>query len=127
MHLTDWWYSSFGLEETDEAKAIRMVINEIEKMLDFDSDRKPEQMEALELFREDGIREGLLIGMVSLVKDGSLTEEEAAVRASVSKDVIHQLAQDAHGRCHECVGLAGYIFAKYRYIYSAERRLANGF
>ena len=101
MHLTDWWYSSFGLEETDEAKAIRMVINEIEKMLDFDSDRKPEQMEALELFREDGIREGLLIGMVSLVKDGSLTEEEAAVRASVSKGVIHQLAQDAHNFSHE--------------------------
>lgn len=31
MTLTDWWYSSFGLEETDQSNAIKEVINEVEK------------------------------------------------------------------------------------------------
>ena len=33
MHLTDWWYSSFGQAETDESKAIKTVIDKIEKTL----------------------------------------------------------------------------------------------
>ena len=33
MHLADWWYSSFGQEETEDAKAIRAVMNEIENNL----------------------------------------------------------------------------------------------
>ena len=48
------------------------------------------ETEQMELFKEDGIREGLLKGMVSLVKDGILTVKEAAARAGVSEDVIQQ-------------------------------------
>lgn len=33
MHLTDWWYSSFGETETDESKAIRKVMDEVERSL----------------------------------------------------------------------------------------------
>jgi glycerol kinase len=33
MHLTDWWYSSFGQVETDESKAIKTVIDKIEQTL----------------------------------------------------------------------------------------------
>lgn len=33
MHLADWWYSSFGQEETEESKAVRKVMEEIEKNL----------------------------------------------------------------------------------------------
>ena len=33
MHLTDWWYSSFGQVETDESKAIKSVIDKIEQTL----------------------------------------------------------------------------------------------
>lgn len=34
MSLADWWYSSFGQEETDEAKAIRAVMQQMEKSID---------------------------------------------------------------------------------------------
>ena len=34
MPLADWWYSSFGQEETDEAKAIRAVMQQVEKSID---------------------------------------------------------------------------------------------
>ena len=33
MSLADWWYSSFGEEETDEAKAIRTVMDKIEQSI----------------------------------------------------------------------------------------------
>lgn len=33
MSLADWWYSSFGEEETDEAKAIRKVLDEVEQSI----------------------------------------------------------------------------------------------
>lgn len=33
MSLADWWYSSFGEEETDEAKAIRKVLNTVEQSI----------------------------------------------------------------------------------------------
>lgn len=33
MHLADWWYSSFGQEETEESKAVRKVMEEIETNL----------------------------------------------------------------------------------------------
>lgn len=34
MSLADWWYSSFGEEETEEAKAIRKVMDKVEESLD---------------------------------------------------------------------------------------------
>lgn len=34
MSLADWWYSSFGEDETDESKAIRKVMNKVEESLD---------------------------------------------------------------------------------------------
>ena len=34
MSLADWWYSSFGEEETDEAKAIRKVLDTVEKSIE---------------------------------------------------------------------------------------------
>lgn len=34
MSLADWWYSSFGQEETEEAKAIRAVMDKIEQSID---------------------------------------------------------------------------------------------
>lgn len=34
MSLTDWWYSSFGQEETEESKAIKTVVDEVEKYVD---------------------------------------------------------------------------------------------
>ena len=33
MMLADWWYSSFGEEETDEAKAIYTVMDQVEKIV----------------------------------------------------------------------------------------------
>lgn len=33
MSLADWWYSSFGEEETDEAKAIRKVWDTVEQSI----------------------------------------------------------------------------------------------
>jgi len=33
MSIADWWYSSFGEEETDEAKAIRTVMDKIEQSI----------------------------------------------------------------------------------------------
>ena len=33
MSLADWWYSSFGEEETDEAKAIRKVLDTVEQSI----------------------------------------------------------------------------------------------
>lgn len=33
MSLTDWWYSSFGQEETEESKAIKKVMDQVEKMV----------------------------------------------------------------------------------------------
>lgn len=33
MSLADWWYSSFGEEETEDAKAIRAVMDKIEEGL----------------------------------------------------------------------------------------------
>ena len=33
MSLADWWYSSFGEKETDEAKAIRTVVDKIEQSI----------------------------------------------------------------------------------------------
>ena len=34
MSLTDWWYSSFGDKETDEAKAIKKVLDKIEQNIE---------------------------------------------------------------------------------------------
>ena len=34
MHLTDWWYSSFGQTETEESKAIKTVLDKIEQSLE---------------------------------------------------------------------------------------------
>ena len=34
MGLADWWYSSFGQEETEEAIAIRKVMDQVEKSLE---------------------------------------------------------------------------------------------
>ena len=34
MSLNDWWYSSFGYEETEESKAIKKVIDEVEKYVE---------------------------------------------------------------------------------------------
>lgn len=32
--LSDWWYSSFGLEETEESKAIQKVLDAVERYVD---------------------------------------------------------------------------------------------
>ena len=34
MWLTDWWYSSFGQEETEESKLIREVLDEVVKYVE---------------------------------------------------------------------------------------------
>ena len=33
MCLSDWWYSSFGEVETEEAKAIRAVLDKVEEII----------------------------------------------------------------------------------------------
>ena len=33
MSLADWWYSSFGQEETAESEAIRKVMHQVEESL----------------------------------------------------------------------------------------------
>ncbi len=43
MHLTDWWYSSFGQKETDESKAIKTVIDKIEQTIGVFALEKQEQ------------------------------------------------------------------------------------
>ena len=43
MSLADWWYSSFGQEETEESKAIRKVMDSVENSL--------EQMPSVDLVR----------------------------------------------------------------------------
>lgn len=32
--LSDWWYSSFGLEETEESKAVHKVLDAVERYVD---------------------------------------------------------------------------------------------
>lgn len=34
MSLADWWFSSFGEDETEESKAIHTVMNKVEESLD---------------------------------------------------------------------------------------------
>ena len=34
LALSEWWYSSFGLEETEESKAIHKVMDEVERYVD---------------------------------------------------------------------------------------------
>ena len=34
LALSDWWYSSFGLKETEESKAIHKVLDEVEKYVE---------------------------------------------------------------------------------------------
>lgn len=43
MSLTDWWYSSFGQEETEESKAIKTVVDEVEKYVDGYPTYEPER------------------------------------------------------------------------------------
>lgn len=33
--LADWWYSSFGQEQTEESKAIKTVLEQVEKMIPY--------------------------------------------------------------------------------------------
>lgn len=33
MSLADWWYASFGQEETEKSKAIKKVMDQVEKMV----------------------------------------------------------------------------------------------
>ena len=42
MELADWWYSSFGMEETEESKAIRQVMDQVEKSIEKLSTVHPE-------------------------------------------------------------------------------------
>ena len=48
---------------------------------------KPEQME---LFKEDGRREGIIETLISLVKDGILSIKEAAKRAGITETAFEQ-------------------------------------
>lgn len=34
MSLEDWWYSSFGQEETEKSRAIRTIMDKIEQSID---------------------------------------------------------------------------------------------
>ena len=45
MWLADWWYSSFGQEETEEAKAIRAVMDKVEESLEKFEIRTQEKLE----------------------------------------------------------------------------------
>ena len=47
--------------------------------------------EAMELFRRDGIEEGRLETLVSLVKDRFLTVKEAAARCNMPDEVFQEL------------------------------------
>lgn len=42
MSLNDWWYSSFGYEETEESKAIKEVIDEVEKYVEQAEQTEPQ-------------------------------------------------------------------------------------
>ena len=48
------------------------------------------EAEQMELFKEDGRKEGIVSTLVSLVKDGILTEDEAAGRAGVTVETFRQ-------------------------------------
>lgn len=49
------------------------------------------EAEVMELFREDGKREGALKTLISLVQDGLLSVEDAAVRAEISMEEFEKL------------------------------------
>lgn len=49
------------------------------------------EAEVMELFREDGKREGALKTLISLVQDGVLSVEDAAVRAGISTEEFEKL------------------------------------
>lgn len=53
------------------------------------------EAEAMELFKEDGRKEGrkegFLAAMISLVKDGLLSTKEASARAGVSEEFLEHL------------------------------------
>ena len=42
MSLNDWWYSSFGYEETEESKAIKKVIDKVEKYVEQAEQTEPQ-------------------------------------------------------------------------------------
>lgn len=46
------------------------------------------EVEQMELFKEDGRKEGALQTLIDLVKDGILTIKEAAARAKMSEDAF---------------------------------------
>lgn len=52
------------------------------------------EAEAMELFKEDGRKEGRKVGiweiLISLVKDGLLSIKDAAARAGVSESIFEQ-------------------------------------
>lgn len=45
-----------------------------------------DEQETMESFKEEGREEGIAIGVVSFIKDGFITKEEAAKRAQMSLD-----------------------------------------
>ena len=53
------------------------------------------EAEQMELFKEDGRREGILDTLVSLVRDGILSIKDAAARAGVSEDIIKKKTYNA--------------------------------
>ena len=58
MHLTDWWYSSFGQTETEESKAIKTVMDKIEQTLgEFTLEKQesaPDPWDGVKPHAEDG-------------------------------------------------------------------------
>ena len=48
------------------------------------------EAEQMELFKEDGRREGIIETLISLVKDGILSIKDAAKRAGISETAFEQ-------------------------------------
>ena len=67
LALSDWWYSSFGLKETEESKAIHKVLDEVEKYVEHEksaggwipcSERLPENNGCMLVTIDDAIEFG---------------------------------------------------------------------
>ena len=66
------------------------------------------EVEQIELFKEDGRREGIIESLISLVKDGILSIKDAADQASITETAFEQkMAAKETGTQIETTKLSG--------------------
>lgn len=104
MHLTDWWYSSFGQAETDESKAIKTVMDKIEQTLGEFALEKQEADRWIPVKEREPTETGLY-----LVTETTVVERKWTTRIRVARCDVTELKD---GRIDVCWrGYGGNVLA----------------